>query len=231
MSSLRIRSTLRRTVLAVAALVALVLVPAQPAATHPFGDPQTLAISRKDDTTVRLQWSAAADDLTSLALRLDLLESPRTYVYKDGALVPEESDESDAEALAASTEFGAYLLERMAVEQGGTACAGQVAPVEDLAAEGAAVDFACPEPVSEVDIRTQMLLDVDPAYRTLATGPGGATHVYSAQSESHSFQLVGEPAGADASERGALTLFAWAGGGAAALVAVVLVLRRRRPAP
>ncbi|OLT25456.1 hypothetical protein BJF79_12865 [Actinomadura sp. CNU-125] len=68
---------------------------ASPARAHPFGDPQTLEVSA-EGSTVHVRWRAADDDLTALALSLRVLRAKRTYVYRDGALVPEESDESDA---------------------------------------------------------------------------------------------------------------------------------------
>ncbi|GGV10420.1 hypothetical protein GCM10010182_33070 [Actinomadura cremea] len=172
---------------------ALPLVPASPARAHPFGDPQTLEVSA-EGSTVHARWRAASDDLTALALALRVLRAKRTYVYRDGALVPEESDESDAVTLAKSAKLGAYLVENIRVESGGTACPGRLASAADLARDGARLEFDCPAAVASAEVTVRTLLDLHPAYRTLASGDGGERHIYSETAPTHTWSLDGSAA-------------------------------------
>lgn len=202
--------------------------PAPPAAAHPFGDPQTLEIEPAADG-VSVRWQAAADDLTSLALRLDVLDGPRSYVYRDGAMVPQKSEDADAERLAQAPELEAYLLSRIEVLAGETACTGALAPVEDLPADGALLKFSCPDSPGEVEVRARMLTDLHAAYRTLATGPAGQTHIYSVDSASNVFDLESEvPDDGPTAAQGGLTLIAWACAGFALLVVSAFVSRHLR---
>ena len=202
-------------------------VPASPAAAHPFGDPQTLEIKPAAEG-VSVRWEAAADDLTSLALRLDVLDGPRSYVFRDGAMIPQKTQDGDAELLAQAPELEAYLLSRIEVLAGETACTGALAPVEDLPADGALLEFSCPDAPGEVEVRARMLTDLHAAYRTLATGPGGQTHIFSVDSESNVFGLEDAVVDGPTAAQGGLTLIAWACAGAALLVVSAFVFRRLR---
>ncbi|MBE1531565.1 hypothetical protein [Actinomadura algeriensis] len=168
---------------------------ASPARAHPFGDPQTLEVSA-EGSTVHARWRAAADDLTALALALRVLEVKRTYVYRDGALVPEESDESDAVSLAKSAKFGAYLTRNIRVKSGGTECPGTLVTAANLGEDGARLEFACAGAVASAEITVRTLTDLHPAYRTLASA-GGERHTYGEASPTHTWALDGSAARAD----------------------------------
>ncbi|MFC6021719.1 hypothetical protein ACFP2T_36835 [Plantactinospora solaniradicis] len=158
-----------------------------PAEAHPFGDPQTIAIMPDQDRpdVVHVRWKVGGlDDLTLLGISLDLL--PRDRVMLDGAVFYQDSD---AAALATSDRFTAYLLRQITVSSGGRACAGSVQPPSDLARTGATVDYTCPGPVGTVAVAVRTLTDLNPAYRTLAIGPGGARAVYESGRDSHDWAL------------------------------------------
>lgn len=196
---------------------------AAPAAAHPFGDPQTLELS-VEGHEVEVVWQAAPDDYTSLALRLGAVDGPRRMVFKEGAMVPETVDARDAELLGSSPRLGEYLLSTVRVAQREETCEGVLTSAAELAASGATLVFTCPEVVEEVEVTAAPLVDLHPAYTTLATGPGGATHVFTADDPSHVFSL--EPAGATLRE-GGVTLAALSGG-AAVLGLGTWAWRRRR---
>lgn len=178
--------------------VALPLAWADPARAHPFGDPQTLEVSA-EGPTVRARWRAADDDLTALALALRVLKQKRTYVYRDGALVPEESDESDALVLAKSPRLGEYLARNIQVSEGGTACPGKLVSAANLAQDGALLEFTCPRAVSSAEITVRTLIDLHPAYRTLASTPAGERHTYTEEKTTHTWTLDGSHANAGTS--------------------------------
>ncbi|QFG23880.1 hypothetical protein [Actinomadura sp. WMMB 499] len=183
-----------RTALACIALACVLpLLDASPARAHPFGDPQTLEVSA-EGATVHARWRAAGDDLTALALALRVLKAKRTYVFKDGALVPEESDESDAVTLAKSGRFGEYLVKNIQVKSGGTACTGRFVSAANLAEDGARLEFDCPAAVASAEVTVRTLLDLHPAYRTLASGDGGERHTYTGSEPTHTWSLDGSSA-------------------------------------
>lgn len=203
---------------------------AAPAQAHPFGDPQQLDVTATD-AGVAVHWRAADDDLTSLALRLDVLDGPRSQVYRDGALVPERTESADAELLSASPRLEDYLLARVEVLAAGTPCAGSLVSADDLAQRGAFLEYDCPvadEALDAVTVRARLLTDLHAAYRTLATGPGGATHVFTVSSETHEFGLGDAVPDGPTTAGSGVALVAWAGAGASALALTSLVLRRRR---
>lgn len=169
----------------------LAIVAAPAAHSHPFGDPQTAELDAEGDV-VRLRWTASPDDLTALALSLQVLKERRTYVYDRGVLVPEESDESDAVVLAGAPEFEAYLLDRVSVTQAGTDCAGVLADVDDLVSDGALVTFTCPAPVADVEVGVETLTDLHEAYRTLATASDGERATYSSTAPTHTWSFTEE---------------------------------------
>jgi hypothetical protein len=163
------------------------------ASAHPFGDPQTADIT-STESGLQVQWKASPDDVTVLAITLGVLEQMRTFVYEDGVLVPEESDEADGAKLAEAPEFETYLLGHVVASVDGVDCSGQLLPVADVAAEGAIVDFDCGGPVSAADVRITMLTDINEAYRTMAYGPDDALQAYSVDADSFTWQF---PEGAD----------------------------------
>lgn len=164
---------------------------AAPAAAHPFGPPQTAQISGHGQR-VEVRWSASGDDLTALGLHLGVLGEERTFVYQDGALVPEESDPGDAELLAEAPQLVDYLLEHVGVTQGGAACTGEVTDTDDVESAGVGLVFDCAGAVDDVEVTISTLTDVHPAYRTLATGPDGQRAAYTQESPRHGWQLGGD---------------------------------------
>lgn len=200
---------LARLLLVVALLAGL----ATPAAAHPFGDPQTLDLTG-DGSTVTAVWKASPDDLTALALHLKVLKEKRTFVYENGALVPGESDDADAVVLAESEELADYLTERIAVKRAATPCPGRLVRADQLATEGAEVEFSCTGSVTDgpVDVTVTTLTDVHPAYRTLASA-GGERVAYSETESTHEWRL--------GASSGGLSSSTWS---AVRLVAIVIVL-------
>jgi hypothetical protein len=74
--------------------------------------------------------------------------------------------EEEIRRFSSSEELRVYLLDNVQVTQGGRTCPGEVEPVEDFLAEGAAFVFTCPEPVEQAHIRVTMLHDRDELYAT-----------------------------------------------------------------
>lgn len=145
------------------ALLLVLLVPAAPAAAHPLGLPSFARISATGDT-VTILWNAAPDDVAALSNALGL---------SDG---PELTREEDA-ALAASTALREAVERQVAVTQGGADCDPEHPRTSSVVEEGLRLVFRCPERVDAVQVRLELLHDVDSRYRTLATaaGPEGAT--------------------------------------------------------
>ncbi|MEU4688970.1 hypothetical protein [Actinoplanes sp. NPDC023714] len=177
--------TLHSRVLAALVPLVVLLAPA-PAAAHPFGDPQTVAISRDPGRpdVVDVRWRVGGpDDLTVLGIALGLLPEGSAARYTDAGVV------------GGSARFSSYLLERITVSGSSTPCAGAVKPVAALALKGATVSFTCPGPITTATVSVRMLTDLNPAYRTLATGPGGQRNVYDEEHVAHSWTLDGDPPG------------------------------------
>ncbi|MEN3615042.1 hypothetical protein AAH979_36615 [Plantactinospora sp. ZYX-F-223] len=171
-----------------------------PAEAHPFGDPQTVAIApdQQRPEVVHVRWKVGGlDDLTLLGVSLGLL--PQDRVMLDGAVFYQDSD---AAALTTSDRFTTYLRNQITVTSAGQPCTGSVQPPGDLARTGATVDYTCPGPVGTVTVAVRMLTDLHPAYRTLATGPGGARAVYESGKDSHDWVLGEAAAPADPSATG-----------------------------
>ncbi|WP_435204248.1 hypothetical protein [Micromonospora sp. bgisy143] len=78
----------------------------------------------------------------------------------------------------------------MTVSSGGQACAGVVGKASD---SGVDVDYTCPGPLGVARIEIRMLTDLDPAYRTVATGPEGKRQVYGLDAYSHDWVLGDAP--------------------------------------
>lgn len=220
---------LRGLACAVACAVAVLAAPA-PAGAHPFGDPQTVAIAPDPARAevVRVRWKVGGlDDLTVLGVALGLL--PKDRVMLDGAIFYRDAD---AAAVGPSPRFAAYLLEQVTVTSDGDTCAGTVTPPTDLARDGASIAYTCPAPVGVVSVAVRTLTDLDPAYRTLATGPGGARAVYTAEEFTHDWTLGAVPAasggGGGLGRRAALQIGAVVGGLLLVVAAAVALGRRRR---
>lgn len=199
-------------------------------AAHPFGDPQTLGVSRDatDPAVVHVTWKVgAADDLTLLGIHLGVL--PQDRVMLDGAVAYEADDGAQVQEDPA---LATYLLDHVAVTAGGAPCVGEVHAVGDLVADGADVTFTCPQATDAVTVRASTLTDLHPAYRTLASGPDGQHQVYSVDDPSHTWSL-GSGSAPTATTPGGESAALQIGGvlGAVLLLAVagaVLARRRRR---
>ncbi|WBB67690.1 hypothetical protein [Micromonospora sp. WMMD812] len=205
------------------------------ASAHPFGDPQTvvIAIDEQRPDVVVVKWRVGGpDDLTALGVALGVLPPDRARA--DGTV---DYRYTDPGVVGASERFTRYLLERITVTDGARACTGTVEPVRALDLKGAVVDYACPGPVAKATVAVRMLTDLNPAYRTMATGPTGQRAVYEGADDTHAWTLVGGPPVAGASlGRSAITqLAAVIGGVLLVLVGCVIAARRlhraRRTAP
>ncbi|TDD64717.1 hypothetical protein E1262_27355 [Jiangella aurantiaca] len=226
---------LRTALLAAAAAVPLALLTGGVAQAHPFGDPQTARIGADGDT-VRVTWHAADDDLSALAIELRVVESGRTFVYQDGALVPEESDPTDVDALVAAPEFADYLLKHIRVRAGGQECTGSVGSLDRLGDDGAELTFACAGPVRSAEVSISTLTDMHEAYRTLATGAGDQGHVYTPADDTAewTFDAAAPTSAADGAglaRRALPQVVAVLAALAGAAAVMTLVVRRRRPKP
>lgn len=213
---------------------------------HPFGDPQTLEVTRDDAdaSVVHVTWKVgAADDLTLLGIHLEVL--PEDRVMLDGAISYEAED---AGLVADAPEVVDYALDHVVVTAGGSECEGAVASIGDLTSEGADLAFTCARPVESVSVEVTTLTDLHPAYRTLATGPDGQHAVYGSDSPVHDWTLPAVAGAAGPTTTGSDAPEESLGAGASAAlqmggvlgavlllgVAVSLVVRSRRrrtPAP
>jgi len=170
--------------LALAAAAGLLWLAPAPAQAHPFGPPQTAEVST-DDGRVLMQWRfGASDDLSALAASLGAL--PPERVLLDGVVLFTEGDDA---LLAAAPAFAAYAETHLRAERGGEPCAGTMRPADDLLDDGATVAFDCPAGSGPVRVSVDMLTDLHPAYRTLATGPAGQRAVYAADAVAHDWAL------------------------------------------
>ena len=198
-----------------------------PAAAHPFGDPQTVAITpdgQRPDL-VHVTWRVGGpDDLTLLGVSLGLLPGDRAQA--DGTV---DYRYTDPGVVGASAKFTAYLLDRITVTGADARpCSGDVEPIHALALKGATVDYVCPGPVATATIGVRMLTDLNPAYRALATGPSGQRAVYDSATESHSWTLAGGPPAAGTGRSALWQLAAVLGALLLIAAACVAVLRRRK---
>ncbi|WP_089244569.1 hypothetical protein [Asanoa hainanensis] len=227
-------STRARALLAVTALSAAAVLVPKPASAHPFGDPQTVAIGLAADRAdvVQVTWRVGGpDDLTVLGVSLGLLPADRIMV--DGAV---DYRYTDPGVLAKSETFSRYLLDRITITSSGRPCTGSTQPILSLGLKGATADYTCPGPVTTATVAVRMLTDLNPAYRTLATGPNGQKAVYDGADETHDWTLVGAPPGPDAGRgRSAAVQLATVIGlilvaAAGSLFAVRRLRRRKEPA-
>ncbi|MCZ7377239.1 hypothetical protein [Micromonospora sp. WMMC250] len=164
------------------------LATAVPADAHPYGYPQavTIAPDAARPDVVHLTWKpGGVDELTLLGVHLGVL--PQDRVLLDGAV---DTQENDATILVGSKPFADYLLEQMTASSDGQACAGVIGKASDT---GVDVDYTCPGPLGIARIEIRMLSDLDPAYRTVATGPKGKRQVYGPDEYSHDWVLDDAP--------------------------------------
>jgi hypothetical protein len=172
----------------------LAVLAAAPAIAHPFGEPQTVVVSATADG-VRVAWSAEQDDVTALAVHLGVVGGSHVMLFEDGEYVAEGSSVPAGVRLAEESDvLESYLLAQVGVTADGAACAGALEPVSDVELDGAAVEFDCGGPVGTVDVRVATLVDLDPRYRILATGPAGQRHVYTSEHGTSAWVLGDEPA-------------------------------------
>ncbi|WP_097327317.1 hypothetical protein [Paractinoplanes atraurantiacus] len=202
------------------------LLPARPAAAHPFGDPQTVTVAldpaRPD--VVRIRWKVGGlDDLTLLGVKLGVL--PEDRVFLDGAVFYQASDSA---ALGPSEQLTAYLLKQISVTRADEACPGTVLAPEDLARNGVTVDYACSAPVGRVAVAVRTLTDLNPAYQSLATGPGGQHAVYRDGEDTHDWVLGDVAADGPHLGRSAAVQIGGVALGVLLVVIVLVVALRRR---
>ena len=199
-----------------------------PAAAHPFGDPQTVAIAldQARDEVVRVRWKVGGlDDLTLLGVALGVL--PQDRVMLDGAAFFEPSD---ATAIGPSAKFSDYLLKQITVTNAGQDCTGTVEPPTELAKTGVSIDYTCAGQVGTAKVTVKTLTDLNGAYRTLATGPAGERAIYTSEQDTHDWLLGSAVATAQThgGRSAAVQLSAVVGGVVLAAVVVLLVAVRRR---
>ncbi|MFF0223419.1 hypothetical protein [Streptomyces sp. NPDC004629] len=149
--------------LALAVLTAFVG-PAPSADAHPFGPPSTAEVSVQGSRLL-LAWNTDKLDWVLLGRSLGVFDG------RDGS----SPGLSFEQRLQQSPAVRAYLLKHIAVGQAGRPCRGTVSgAMEDFVAQGAQLVFACPAPVTEVDVTISALTDLHPAYRTMLTAQGPA---------------------------------------------------------
>ncbi len=173
-------------------VVAAMLMPVT-AAAHPFGEPQSVAISAVPDG-VQVEWSAAPDDVTALAAYLGVVGGQHVVVFEDGEYDEEASSVPAGVRLAENaTVLSAYLGERITVAAAAEPCVGVLEPVDDVTAEGVTITYDCGRSVAAVEISVAMLTDIHPSYRTMAEGPDGQRHAYAGDAEAITWTLPGGP--------------------------------------
>lgn len=217
----------RAATLGVLVVCAVLLHGWHPAAAHPFGAPQQMAVDLEpgEDAVVRVRWRVGGtDDLTLLGIALGLLPEDRVMV--DGAVFFEEAD---ATTLAASPEFADYLLRTITVSTADGVCTGRLHEASELATRGLTLLFDCPGVATESTVAGAMLVDLHPQYRTMASGPDGQRAVYSNENPRHTWTLrpgaAAETGGLGDAERTSVWRLGALVGGAA--VGGLAVWRRR----
>lgn len=208
--------------LAVALIGCVTLAPA--ASAHPFGDPESAAISLTGPDVVRVRWKVGMlDDYTYLAEDLGLL--PEERVLLDGAI---DVQPGDPALLEGAPEFRDYVLRHIRVSVGGQRCSGELAPVDGLAAHGLDVDFTCPEPVTSASVMISMLTDLSSYYTTMASGPDGQRQAYVGDQDTYTWTFGSDAASAETGRSAVLQLAGVSGVVALGVAAVVVVRRVRR---
>jgi hypothetical protein len=155
-------------------LVALtLLLTAAPALAHPFGPPPT-ALLRAVEDRVLIDWRAAPDDTAAIGVQLGFMEEHVLDAYLEAPTQAAPSA-ADEDALAASPELRAYLLERVVIRQDGEPCEVEVVDTTDFVHAGARIGYRCPAPVTAVEVELALLHDVHEAYRTFGIAEDEAT--------------------------------------------------------
>lgn len=153
--------------------VVVVVIAPSPGHAHPYGPPPRATI-RADERRVTVEWTVAADDAFSLGEHLGLVEEGTARRQVAGILIPEEQ-ERIADKLADAQPVVDYGKERVAIWQGDLRCQLEQVDADDLVRDGARYEFACPEPIGDVDVTLTLMHDVHEAYRTFASADGDAT--------------------------------------------------------
>lgn len=214
--------------LVLALQLAVLVVGVSSADAHPYGPLQLADVAADGDNVVVTWRFGATDDISYLAAALEAL--PPERILLDGVILYQDGDE---DLLTKSPKFAEYLNQHMVVSRGGEACASQVRPTADLIEDGVPVAFACSNASGPFAVTIDMLFDLHPAYRTLATTADGQRGEYVAEDATHDFTFeVGASAANDEIKWAAVTV-----AGGVALVALLFgiwcarsggeVLRRR----
>lgn len=201
------------------ALAALV-VPANPAAAHPFGPPSTARIS-VDGSRATITWLAAEDDWVALGQSLGAFEDP--------TLGPVATNLTGEQKLQRSQRVRDYLLDHIAVRQGAARCPGRLATLDRLLDQGARLSFDCPDRVVDLEVTLAPLTDLNEAYRTMLTSQTPATPgrtLFTATEPTHRLRFTADGDGAF----GRTAALAGAGVALVGVVAALLVVRLRRRA-
>ena len=166
------------------------LVVATPAAAHPFGPPPRADVSA-DGPVVTVLWTAEPDELFALGSATGALAQRQVLVFQDGVQVPSgQQGDSIDEQLARAPEIRDYLGEHILVRQQAGDCQLTDVDTAELPSSGARLSYTCPEAADEVELEITALIDLDPAYRTVATGAGGARSLHTAAEPIQSLSLT-----------------------------------------
>lgn len=189
-------SPLARCVTASLLVVASIVLVATPVSAHPFGPPLTAELTTSEDTVV-VRWAAAEDDWVTLGRAVGAFDEQ--LPDDDGGPGEQVTRADDGqvtglERLRRSRSVQAYLLDHVAIRQGGAPCTGRVTDTDDLLGRGAELTFRCRTTVSDVDVRITALTDLHEAYRTVATA-GGTRQLYTRAAPVHRWDLAGAVGG------------------------------------
>lgn len=212
----------RRGVALVAVLFVLVAGTAVPAAGHASGELPTAELSA-DGPRVVIDYVAPPDDAAVIGTTLGYLGEGAMAALLGG---PDDDlpTADEIAALSASSALREYLEQHVAVTQDGRPCTGRAEPAEDFLADGARLEFRCPQVVEQADVRITVLHDEDRAYRTFSVDGTAQYAIHSAAAPEHTwdFTLAAPAGGPDVVLLGA--------GGAVilALIGAVVALPRRR---
>jgi hypothetical protein len=183
-----------------ALLLPMLLLGAAPANAHPFGPPPS-ALLRAEAELLLIDWRAAPDDTAAIGVELGYMEEAVLDAYLEAPtqVAPSAADE---DALAASPQLHAYLVERVVVRQDGTPCEAAALDTADFVHAGARLAYRCPEPIAAVELEITLLHDVHEAYRTFGIAESEATvpaqAVFSVATPRHTMDFSGAGAAGDA---------------------------------
>lgn len=215
----------RSVLLSVAVLVTVLCM--SPASAHPFGPPPQATVS-SEGSTVTVVWSAEPDDLFNLGQATGALAGRQVFVFDGNEPVdPGGGAASIDEQLSTAPEIRDYLGANIEVRQDATGCALGAVDIREVNDTGARLTYDCRRPVDLVELEITALTDLDPAYRTVATGTNGARTLHTAAEPVQTLALAG---GRGATSGPPLPVLVGALGVLAALAALVW-RRRRSPVP